>query len=358
MKKIISYLVFNILSIIVALYISNMNNSKVFLISELNYKLFNFKVITLIYILVVVIPLMFEFVKTIKKPLTAKINELKEEINKKDYLLSEKAGSLLDKYLNLHRYREKEILLNNLETFTKNNQILHSTQIYRFNKKTYSDNTIIKIEYVNGYASEGIDINAMIQTYYNISNNIYYELMDILETSKKLDIFDKSTDINTLKSNLEMEEKIKTELENKIVQFVSKNIKDLKIKSDFNEFDSILLSLIELSIEILLGQEDDGNWLLNLLGSPKNKDLKKLKRTGILNGILKVEEHIFKNEGNNSKKGRIYITRAFKINNQEYIMILSVLPNIIDIPNWENVVKGLCTELLTNLQKDFEICYN
>lgn len=99
-------------------------------------------------------------------------------------------------------------------------------------------------------------------------------------------------------------------------------------------------------------------WELEIFDTPITEFLKELKRTGILIGILKINEFIFRNEGRSNKKGRIYVTRCFEINNQRFIILLSLLPTVVTYPRWQTRIMGLTAELIDNLQEDTGILYN
>jgi len=303
--------------------------------------------------------------RLITTPYKSRIDGYKEEIAKKDNLLLAKAGSLMDKYNDLQQYQERETLLNYMRTFTLNNPIIHSSQLYSYFTKVYNDKTNIKVNYISGYASEEIDINAIIQSYYTLPNGIFLDINNILEEMKKLDLIETQNRFSTLQVDFQLEQSIKNDIERKIDNFNNKYghlVKDKTIEQ-LAEVDSCLLALFELCFEInykiVTGNDcEDEIWSLSVFDDETDNILRNMKRTGILTGILKVNEHIFRNEGNSSKKGRIYVTRCFELNNQNYIIILSLLPTIVDFPNWRILVKNIGDEFIKNLKPDLDMLYN
>lgn len=370
MKSRILILIFYVLPVIgilVNFYISNHAQTEWLIIKFLQTELFQMNIFILITIIWLGVIATLDVVKYVKKQqtdvfeskekaLNEKINDLKESINEKNNLLQNKAGSLMDKYVELYQYKERQALWVNLMNFTKDNPIVHSTQLYEYTTKVLADTTQIKVEYVNGFTPEGIDINAIVQSYYSVKNLDYNQLLRIFNLCNQINSIE-YTDYDTLDSK----NKIKTQLEDNlyecIEEFVTDKITKLKNKEDLDEEDSVIHSLVRICLEILYQQNGDPLKII-ILDEDKDRNINNIKRTGILNGIVKQDEHIFKNEGESNKKGRIYITRTFKFNNKNYIMMLSVLQNVVEYENWEKVIKKLSYELLATLNNDFNIHYN
>jgi len=348
-------------------YISNHSNQNDSLITILKIN-YNISLIWVLYIIIFIITISPSIYSKLVDPFKNKIKNQEKLIEEQKQLLISKAGSLMDKYNDLQQYQEKETLLKYLSRLTSNNSFIHSSQLYSYTKNIYNESTTIKVTYVNGSASEQIDINAIVQGYYNLPNDIYLKINNILQKNNKLNTLETKKDFATLEIESEIEENIKNDIESKISDFIDEyypKIKDKELK-ELDELDSYILALLELCFEVALkisneSEEDiqDAIWSLNLFDDEtKNIFLREIKRTGILTGILKVNEHIFRNEGNSNKKGRIYITRCFKLNGQDYIILLSIFPNIVDYPNWEELISKVCNDFVDEMNRELNVLYN
>jgi len=373
--RLLLYSILPLIGLVINYYISNHSLTDNLLIYALKFNIINITGVGALIILLVLVLAVSDTSKWIKKyysekqnltvtPLNEKINELKENIKHKEDLLLAKAGSLMDKYNDLQQYQEKETLLKHLKRFTLNKPVIHSAQLYRYSKKIFNDETLVKVNYINGYAIEGIDINALIQTYYHIPKGIYFDMNNILELKRKLDILTESEkDFESIQVSNEIEHQVQEDILNTIEEFIKtyRPLIESKEPSSLTESDSYIIALYELCVEIYLSLTDDSDydtWELNFFTPEIDHQLKNMKRTGILSGILKINEYIFRNEGLSSKKGRIYITRCFQLNNQNYIILLSILPNIIDFPNWRKLLSTQTKELIQGLQDDLSLIYN
>lgn len=295
-------------------------------------------------------------IEEIKGPLINENNELKSK-------LSTKAGSLIDTFSELQHFQEKEVLMKHLQEFTGNHEVVHSAQVYTYFKKIKEEKITIKVSYINGYAYENIDINAMIQTYYEMDLKIYQDIMKIMGIKNQIDSIKENINIDAIKVNNELLGKLEAEMKSTLMEFISNNREKINEKNieNLNDDDAILFALLELCIELLIdndleGEALDGLWKLQITDSiEKDIKLRSLKRTGILNGIFKINTHKFKNKGDSNKKDRIYITRCFKMNNLNCVMCLSLIPSMIEYCNLYDL---LTQELMNNLNTDFQVWYN
>lgn len=345
-------------------YISNHKDQADFWIRFLNNSI-NIKLIWGIFAFIVMTILITEIWHLITQHYKEKILEKQQEIDEKNRMLEMKTGALVTKLKDLFYFYEKEILFNHLKKLTDKKSFIHSAQVYTYSKNINTHETTIKISYVNGYAYEDIDINAMIQNYYTIPNDIYFFINNILEKTKKLDLIESKKNLSELNINFQTEEAIKNELENQIDQFINQYVPSIvsKSKSDLNDLDSILLSMLELLYEINLKISNESNknevYSINIFDDEyDNLVLRSIKRTGILVGILKVNEHVFMNSGYSRKKGRIYITRCFELNGKDYIVLFSLYPNIIEFPKWKELVSDISLDFINNLKNEIDEIYD
>ncbi len=362
-RLILLYLLPPMVLLLINLYISN-SQSEWLIIKALKYHLFETNVIVVLTIVWLVFVCFQDFTKYLQNEAEKKQQELKEIIKEKNVLLASKAGALIEKYSDLYQYQAKEAIGQVLKKFTLNNEIIHSAQLYKYSKKLFDDYAVVKVDYVNGYVSEDVDINAMIQSYYKLPTEVYKEVNEILEIKKKLDtlLLGNAKSVDGLMTEALIEAQIQQELQNKTLAFIRKYKSSIDNKSldGLTELDAIMLSLFELVSEILLinPQQSVDMWELEIFDHSRTEVLRGFKRVGILAGILKINEYIFRNEGKSNKRGRIYITRCFEINNQKYIVLLSILPTVVTYPKWQAHITGLTGELISSLLDDSNIVYN
>lgn len=361
--KVVSVLILWILGKLLDYYISNHTDKTDFWIKFLDNQL-TIKVVWAIVGSIITIIILTEVSNLIISPYEEKISEKKKEIQEKNRLLELKTGTLVTKLKDLFSFYEKELLFNHLRKLTDKNSIIHCAQIYTYSKNINNEVTTIKVKYVNGCAFEDIDINAMIQNYYKIPNAIYFDINDILEKVKKLDAIETKKNLSELQVSYQMEETIRGDIEDKIDGFIRKYLPTVQNKNleELDEVDSILLSMIELCFEINIKirneYDNDVVYSVNVFDDDINNNvLRSIKRTGILAGILKINAHVFMNNGYSKKKGRIYVTRCFELNGKEYVILLSLLPNITNFPNWRDLVNNIINDFEKSLKKDTEIMY-
>lgn len=362
------YIISIILSLIINYWISH-SNDQVGFIKYLN----NIKVsvdINIIMILMLLYICWFVFIdiqSSISEKMKDRIEEVKEPLITENrdlkLKLNTKVGSLIDSFSELQHFQEKKVLMKHLQEFTNNHEVVHSAQVYTYSKKIKEDKITMKVSYINGYAYENIDINAMIQTYYEMNLEIYQDIMNIMGMKNQIDSIRESFSIDSVKANRSVLEKLNEEMKSALLDFVSENRSKINEKDicNLNDDDAILFAVLELCIELLIDNDIEGDaldslWILQVTDNvEKDNKLRLLKRTGILNGIFKINTHKFKNKGDSNKKDRIYITRCFKMNNLNCVMCLSLIPSVTEFCNLYDM---LTQELMSNLNSDFDVWYN
>lgn len=240
--------------LLINIYISN-HQVNWPIIKLLQYELFQGNIIAVLTIMWLIFIVGHDFYKYLQEESEKKQTELKETIKEKNNQLATKAGALIEKYSELHNYQIKETISYILKKFTSYNEIIHSAQLYKYSKTIFSNEAIIKVEYINGYTSEGVDINAIIQSYYKIPIQIYKDLNEILDIKKKLDaLMSNSNLVEGVLTEASTELQIQNELQERIIVFIQNHKSSIDKKSfdELTESDSIMLSLFELLAEMLL----------------------------------------------------------------------------------------------------------
>lgn len=356
---IIGFVAYFLLTIVSQYYISNKNNLEDKLVKFLKYTL-KFDIITLIFLVLLAIAVIVECIKRFNVNKANEIAKLEKEINYKDELLLTETGKLVEKFSDLQKYYDNEVLHKILKVFVDNNQYVQSAQLYKYFVNINKDNIIVKVNYTNGYASDAIDINTMLQNHYCIPKQTYLQYVKIMDMFNTLQsLFNKNEEERVMSDNkvIEMTERV---LKTRLTQFISVNIKQLQGKKyeDLNEVDTAIFAVVEICISLYLNIEciNDNEWDYSEKLEELTTELRKIKRTGILSSILKSGEHIFKNDGDSKiKKGRIYVSECFEINKEKCVIMLAISPEILDIPYWHGKVRNLSYKLVEILQDNLNM---
>ena len=302
-----------------------------------------------IVIIIIVLWLIFTAIYTI---LMKKIEILEKDVEIKSTLIKEKGNQLEHTSgIILHRSGDfanfnKLLRFNEvLKEFVENNTLVECAQIYNYSIKRFEDKVIIRVLYEASYVYEGIDINNLAQTYYEIDYIDYNKIKDAIKTWKKL-----ATDtIDVFREKDALINYIVTE----ITVLFKKYYNDLTNLSDVSEIRNkhfteyrLLTLLLRLARRLSTTTFDKKN----ILGTDK-KDIEEYllngKRTGILNSILLEDTFMFKYTRNSHKKnGRAYVSFHAKITNKNYIIVFSLQTH--DLDSYTNLEYEI-----TNLKNDF-----
>lgn len=293
------------------------------------------------------------------------INQLSKELSNLQRLREHDAGVLLSKYDELSKFRYHSMLNEIAKKFTLRNSTVQTTQIYKYSIKTYKNSIVIKIAYQCGYACEKVDTNAIVQTYYRISNKRYREIIRIIDLWKKISIYEinDEDDIETL-------EKLVSKFEKFCDIQIGKIIKNLKRKifknKEFNDYDATMYGILIMLINMLFSLDYTYNETLNstsivlsdILGKSMDKKLSSMKRTGILCSILLKDAYMYKHKRQNGKNGRIYIWNNIELNKEQYVISMSLPPKEFvshyEGQFWNKHIEDLKNDLNSLLKLEFE----
>lgn len=277
------------------------------------------------------------------------VNGLKKE-------LKNEASLLLSRYSDLTKFKIKDILNENIKRFIDGKDIIHAAQLYKYSFITKDEITKVKVEFSGGYAKEGVDINAIMQSYYCIPTQMMEKVSAILSLYSYLldnvdeDIADYVYEIYN--SIDEIAESIITDITNLLNEH----------KNDFSDMDSDLYTVLTTTIKLLYEddsddeQNEDEAKIISEIFEDVNidKELRNKKRTGILESILTKDYSVFQHEGENEKYGRAYISKCISLNGEKYTLLLTANSSIAKKHDWKKKLLNTCNELEDILKISFQ----
>lgn len=243
-------------------------------------------------------------------------NEYKSKSEEVEKSFEEKsrvqAAIILDKNANLRKVELQKSIRTVMENFVQNNNAIHAAQLYKYETTSYQINMEYKVTYYDGYVSEGIDINGILQQYYSINKNDYQKYKDGIEKFRTGNNDDKLMDY--------IEEKI--------------NYFNNASRLNRNEDGLIYATLLDAYATLSTVSED-----LESIDFPKSKKDKleklkgKYKRLSIFRGILINGFYMSEYEGNGDKQGRIYATTPIKIFNSTMLLLIAIDGELLEDAN-------------------------
>lgn len=294
---------------------------------------------------------------------SCKVKELEREVLTQQTIIQEKnsqlqhsAGIIMNKYGEFLSFKMQEMFRETIKEVVCNVDAIDSAQIYSYSTSIKKEpfltpEVLIKLENITGYASENIDINQILQTYYHINKRHYDKLQNIVHLWKKV-ASGMSNDISaaTLEHNQDtLKGEIKDLFESIYNSFINVT-KDHIIQNEqlYNDY-RILTLLYQMASDT-----NKVNAVSNLLPEGKRnleEFLNQGKRTGILGSILLSDTFIFRHAGPSAKHGRIYVCFPFQCYEKEYCVLFTISPTeIYTIPYFEYAREKFLKILRTKLQ--------
>lgn len=277
-----------------------------------------------------------------------KIIELEQTIKEKENQLNQSSGIILNKYGEFAKFNRKNRFYEVLESFTNNNDIVDSSQIYKYSSRFDNSNFNIRLTYEEGYAYEGVEINNILQSYYSINRKDYKDFKEILYLWKKYII---DIDKYTEKEKECLEKNLLDDIENLLTRVMKKLSKIKRIKNIKNsDFD--MYTFATLLIRMLRNNEMITEIECILDKKHIESFLKSGKRTGLLGSILLEDTYIFKHVGNSSKHGRVYFTFHLEISGENYIVLFAIVPSKLDeSEEWYVIFEELKKDFIERLKR-------
>ena len=208
------------------------------------------------------------------------------------------------------RYIKSPISDKAVESVLSQFEYVESIQIYEYKFMPIHKCEQIKIDFKTGIAKENIDINSVLQLYYNIPYSIF----------KKISVFKKfQTKYRSEKhtEDRELANSAGKDLCSDIIESLNKlnSARDIGI---FHYEMYRILSVIMPAIE----EKSCNSFLSN---EEIERQLAGGKRTGLIGPIILNDVYVFKNQNSNKKKDRLYM--AFPLQKDDNTIVLVSLNN-------------------------------
>ena len=231
---------------------------------------------------------------------------------------------------------EKKAKLNSVITkATDEDEYIESLQAFKYYIKNIDKKKYVKLCYLSGAASEGIEINTILQTYYYFTYPIYKKIKlvsshydDYIEATDPV----KREDAHT--AFLESGQELCNNLLNSL-----NSIKTIDEIGDFHcEMYRVLARLLPaISKEAFERYLKDEQIEMALI---------KRKKTGILGSVILNDLYIFRNQNSISKSDRIYFT--FPYDRKDNIIMLASISGSCFPSDKEGVIEEYCKRVSSN----------
>lgn len=215
---------------------------------------------------------------------------------------------------------ENMIFHKTLKDLVKGNKHLNSAQIYTYTIYMNEESVNIRCNYVEGYVQEDNEINATLQSYYRIDNDVAKSLQYIIDEAFSL----RGTNDKNQYSDKRESFLIKcNELLGDLIKECNVAIKKLKKEKDYIDKNPKIKCYPEI-IRIILYflNDDDGQAFLIEKKGKFNKILKKIgdKRLGLLGSIITSGVYALRENTTKKDKPRTYGFYRFRFRNRNYIL--------------------------------------
>lgn len=274
------------------------------------------------------------------------VSALKERILEQNDFAKSTAGLLANKYGEIACFSRNLLWDEALHEFVHANFEIDSCQLFTYTFSRINDQVRISVHYVTGYANEGVESNAMLQSYFEFPYAIYEQFSTIIQLWKSLQTVESPAD-------LAISDRLFTDIValTTLIKNQLKTIDDLKGISSIHCIQyRLLLMLIALlkhysyvrelkvagipSTNAVLSCD-----LLTFTGQVLSSDvstqnvkkvqqieecLERQKRTGILGCILLQDTFGFLNGSTTGKNGRVYIGFPLNMFDKDMIVMLSM----------------------------------
>ena len=287
----------------------------------------------------------------------SEIRGLNKELDKKDRAIEYNSGIIINRYSELAKFNKQQKFQSLIEKFVNLSSMVQAAQVYQYSSNLVDNKYLrYRVDFLTGYAYENVEINSILQNYYNIPyelKKMFDEILKLIQDSY-IQEFESSITVEILYN--EIEEKT-VDLIGKILDTMSK----LRSKSEDERLISSKISDLYrlLSVLIALVQDEESSGVsidLSHVGLNEN-DILKLKRTGILGSMLLRDHYVFKHNGHTHKNGRLYVSYHANVLEEDYIFLFSIpgemLENESDDELWYNVVKEVTNSFTYIIENEF-----
>lgn len=268
-----------------------------------------------------IIALIFIYYDNQKTRLETRIEELSSMLEQQQNQVDQTTRLLSSKYGDFSMFARQLLFKSVLNEFVNGNPEIDSCQLYAYSLHRIGDDINIKICNQGGYCCENVEINSIMQSYYELNYSDYSKFQSIMNKWKLLrgldDEFFTDAAEKVLTQLIELSDILISKL-NKL-----NGVNDIK-NIHFAEY-RLLNIIIFLTKKLAVLQQNKANdngqisslsfegyvaHMKNPFGEEKKEVADYLeynKRTGLMGSILTDEEFGFSYEGQSEKCGRVYV---------------------------------------------------
>lgn len=258
----------------------------------------------------------------------------KEEKKALEEKLNNEMQMLVAAHLQLSNYLTRELLVTAFSRFVTKEAYVHAAQLYKYHVHHHRGLTTIRVNYIDGYVTEHIDLNAIQQVYYSFSIEMYREF------------------------NKAREELLTRGHYHKIIQFIQTYNHQLSVKAELDDNDAMIYAFVLAGIELLEQEFGFQPIAETYLDSGKIKWINGRKRTGLLRAILLNHSfYSFTHTRENEKFNRQYVVSHTMIRGETYVFILVMDADILEEEGVDEIFSRITADFEKVLQKVFNSMY-
>lgn len=215
------------------------------------------------------------------------------------------------------------------------NEYVESMQAFQYKIKNANGKKYIKLSYISGIATEQIEINTILQTYFYFTYPIY----------KKISLISRNYDAYTKETNVIKKGDYKTDFLNLSQQLCDQILKDLNSIKNENEITELHCDMYRVLAKLLPAISETA-----IESFLKNNEIEmaiiKRKKTGLLGAIITKDLYIFKNKNSVTKKDRIYF--AYPANTIDDVVFLGSIDGSCFPTDEIETIENYCKNIVTN----------
>ncbi|MBN2908158.1 hypothetical protein JQC72_01290 [Polycladomyces sp. WAk] len=254
----------------------------------------------------------------------------REQIREYKEDLADNARMLLQAYDELKDFKWRARLLHAMKRFTQNEPYVLAVQLYEYTVKRERRKVVFKINHLDGYVWENIDLNAMVQAYYEVDARLFQQFEQAVRAFEA-DFLDP------------------------LLDFIQQYQPEIEGKDDIDDRTAIRYAFVQLALDLL---ETKINFDLFVDPETRRK-INTRKRTGILRGIMMKDRfYTFLHDGNSDKQGRVYLTKTIRIKGGNYVFLLTLSPDILEEENHAEHFEKLSQAFAQEMHQAEQITYN
>lgn len=310
----------------------------------------HFMHVPVIYIIffISIMYLIIQFSLAEKKEKISQIENTNTELLNKINNLEEKQNNyaklLWKNHKELTGIKQDEILAETIHKYLVNTPKVQAVQIYKHTSQYFNNHIKTKINYVNGFADENVNINSITQAYHKLEVIFYDEFKECINT------------INSFGSdgNVDLDEVINT-----VSKFINTYISKLTDKDidDITLDDANTYAVFNLTLDKLYSTIDD-DLNLSILDNQELQDKLNSYKVELFNSILLEDIYMFSYEKEDSSQGkhnRLYVSFPIEYSDEQQRLLLSFDSTTVSTEEAVSLTSSLHSSIENSLVKWYNV---